>query len=151
MSLHGFRFSLTLNRKKGRDVTLENIVVGFFATFITLPILAWYLVYIVTAKWTKRKGKALRLAADVSTVLFIAAVHFLIIAIWGKSLFWILLVIILISAIGCTILHYKKRKDVQFFRLLRGIWRFNFILFGLGYVILSVCGIVLILYSTFVL
>ncbi|MDA3131014.1 DUF3397 domain-containing protein [Aliibacillus thermotolerans] len=129
---------------------MGDILAGVVATIITVPILAWYLVYIVTVKWTKRKGKAIRLAADVSTILFIAAVHFLIIAIWGESLFWVLLVIILLAGVGCTIIHYKNKHDVEFFRLLRGIWRFNFILFGIGYVILSVCGIVLFLLSTFV-
>ncbi|MFB4162561.1 DUF3397 domain-containing protein [Alteribacillus sp. JSM 102045] len=125
------------------------MMVFMFATILTLPFLAWYIVYIITVKWTKRKGKAVRLAADLSTILFIASVHFLANAIWGESFFWVILIIILLIAAIFTILHYRSREEVEFVKLVKGIWRFNFFLFFSGYLFLCFYGLASRLLSAF--
>ncbi|WP_245917776.1 DUF3397 domain-containing protein [Alteribacillus bidgolensis] len=128
---------------------LIDVMVFLFATMITLPFLAWYIVYIITVKWTKRKGKAIRLAADSSTILFIGSVHFLANAIWGESFFWIIIIIILLIAAIFTILHYRSREEVEFVKLMKGIWRFNFFLFFTAYFLLAFYGLTSYLFSAF--
>nr|WP_275899551.1 DUF3397 domain-containing protein [Bacillus piscicola] len=116
---------------------------------LTIPFLAWYLVYIITVKWTKQKSKAVRLAADFSTVLFILSVHFLMMAIWNNSYFWLILLVILLTAALFTIVHYRTRHDIEVMKLVKGIWRFTFFLFCGGYILLSFYGIVSYLLSAF--
>lgn len=128
---------------------LSSFFVFILATMISIPFLAWYGVYIVTVKWTKQKGKAVRLAADTSTLLFILSVHFLILAIWGKSMFWFLILIVLAIAIVFTILHYRSHEEVEFLKLMKGIWRFTFFLFCSAYVVLFIYGMISYLLSAF--
>ncbi|SFE41158.1 DUF3397 domain-containing protein [Alteribacillus iranensis] len=128
---------------------MSSFFVFILATMISIPFLAWYGVYIVTVKWTKQKGKAVRLAADTSTLLFILSVHFLILAIWGKSMFWFLILIVLAIAIVFTILHYRSHEEVEFLKLMKGIWRFTFFLFCSAYVVLFIYGMISYLLSAF--
>ena len=128
---------------------LSSFFVFILATMISIPFLAWYGVYIITVKWTKQKGKAVRLAADASTLLFILSVHFLILAIWGKSMFWFLILIVLAIAIVFTILHYRSHEEVEFLKLMKGIWRFTFFLFCSAYVVLFIYGMISYLLSAF--
>ncbi|WP_026700133.1 DUF3397 domain-containing protein [Salibacterium aidingense] len=129
---------------------MSNLLILIGAALLTLPLLAWYLVYIMVAKVTKNKGKAIRTAADTTTILFITAVHLLVMEIWGESYFWLLLLIILTTAVFFTIIHYRSGQDVEFMRLIKGIWRFTFFLFLAGYIILAGYGWGLSLLSAFI-
>jgi hypothetical protein len=120
---------------------VSNAVAWFLATFVTLPILAFYLIYIVCVKTTRNKKRSFKLAVDLSTILFIISVHFIVYEIWEVSLFGFILLLILIIAIIFTIIHWKIAEDIQLSKLLRGIWRFNFLLFFLIYFLLSIYGL----------
>lgn len=125
---------------------MNNVLAWTLATILTLPVLFFYLVYIVTVKLNKNKKKAFRLAVDASTIVFIASVHFLIIEVWGKSLLWLIFVLILIVAIVFTIINWKITEEIQPRRLIRGVWRFNFMLFFVIYFFLAFYGLVLRIY-----
>ncbi|WLR59660.1 DUF3397 family protein [Guptibacillus hwajinpoensis] len=49
---------------------MENLLSWIVATAVTIPLLAWYLVYIITVKTTRKKKFSFRLAVDVSTIFF---------------------------------------------------------------------------------
>ncbi len=117
------------------------------ATFITLPILFFYLVYFVTVKMNKNKKRAFRLAVDLSTIFFILATNFIIKEIWDVSLFWVIIVVMLMIAIVFTIIHWKLAEDILLSKMLRGIWRFHFLLFFALYIILSLYGLIFKIYQ----
>ncbi|MFV8827045.1 DUF3397 domain-containing protein [Alkalihalobacterium sp. APHAB7] len=127
---------------------MSSAFAWFIATVVTLPIVGWYLVYIITVKITKKKSYSIRLAADISLVFFILAVYFISYEIWKQSFLWIILIVFFAVAICFTIIHWKVAKDVHLVRLFRGIWRFNFILFFLAYILLSTFGFITRIFSS---
>jgi uncharacterized membrane protein YozB (DUF420 family) len=67
-----------------------SVVSSLIATFITVPILVYILIFIISKVKTKNHRRAIQIALDFSTVFFILSVHFLILAIWGKSFLWVI-------------------------------------------------------------
>lgn len=122
---------------------MNSAIAWFFATLITVPLVAFYLIYIITVKTTKSKIISIKLTVDLSTILFILAVYFIAHEIWNISLFWFLLLTVISVAIIFTIIHWKFSNDIYLPKLLKGIWRLNFILFFLAYIILSIYGLLL--------
>ncbi|SFP04242.1 DUF3397 domain-containing protein [Salibacterium halotolerans] len=116
---------------------------------LTFPPAVWYLVYISVVKTTKNKGKALRRASDSTAVLFIAAAALLLHQITGDSYVWLLIVIILLTAVVFTIIHYRTMHDIECKRLLKGIWRFTFFLYFCVYLLLCFYLLGTSLLSTF--
>lgn len=132
---------------KERSHKMTNAVAWILATIVTLPLLAFYLIYLVSVKTTKDKKSSLKLAVDISTVSFIAAVYFIAFEIWSQSLLWLILLIILVAASIFTFIHWKVSEDIQFLKLVKGIWRLNFLLFFVMYFILSLYGLYIRIFS----
>ncbi|WP_100404575.1 DUF3397 domain-containing protein [Bacillus solitudinis] len=122
---------------------MSNAFAWFLATLITVPILAWYFFYIVTVKLTKNKQRSIRFAADCSCVLFMASVYFILLELSGQSFFWMILMLFFLIAFIFTVIHWKVAEDIYTGKLLRGIWRFNFIVFFSLYIVLSGFGLFL--------
>lgn len=114
---------------------------GIVATFITIPILGYLMVFIISKQITRKHRKSVHIALDVSTLLFIISVHFLVISIWDRSFLWLILLLILAIAIVIVLIHWKVKEEIQFPLVFRGFWRFNFILFFSIYVVLICLGL----------
>ncbi|WP_233254285.1 DUF3397 domain-containing protein [Salipaludibacillus keqinensis] len=114
----------------------------FVATFVTVPLLGLYLVYIVTVKITKKKQYSLKKAVDSSAILFIISVYFLVLEIWNFEMGWYIALFFLMSAVIFTIYHWKRYEDIQMKRVLKGVWRFQFVIFFFSYGLLVVYGLV---------
>ncbi len=125
---------------------MSNALAWIVATFVTMPILALYFIYLISIKTTKNKKRSLKLAVDYSTILFIIAVYFIVYEIWTKSFFWIIMIVILIIGMIFTIIHWKVSEDIQLGKLLIGIWRVNFLLFFFAYLLLSLYGLFISVY-----
>ena len=121
---------------------MENLLSWIVATAVTAPLLAWYLVYIITVKMTRKKKFSFRLAVDLSTIFFILSVHFILIELVGQSFLWVILLMIIGAAGAFTILHWKTKDDIQIHKVIKGAWRFNFLLFSTGYIVLLLIGLV---------
>jgi hypothetical protein len=126
---------------------VSNALAWIVATFVTLPIFAFYLVYIISVKTTKNKRKSVKLAVDTSACFFIIAVYFVAYEIWAQSLFWLIIIFIIVVAMIFTIIHWKVSEDIQLGKLLKGIWRFNFLFFVFVYIFLSIYGLFIRVYS----
>lgn len=138
--------NLFIRRLKGRSIEWgSKNVTGFFssiiATFVTIPLLGYIIVFVICKLVTKQHRKSVRMAIDVTTLLLILAVHYFIIAIWDISLLWVILLIMLFVAVIFVIVHWKIKHDIQFSIIFRGYWRFNFLLFSFFYIILIVYGL----------
>ncbi|MCA0174411.1 DUF3397 domain-containing protein [Bacillus sp. RAR_GA_16] len=75
-------------------------------------------------------------------MFFILSVHFILIELVGKSFLWVILLMIIGAAGAFTVLHWKTKDDIQIHKVIKGAWRFNFLLFSTGYVLLLLIGLV---------
>jgi hypothetical protein len=116
---------------------LSSIISIFFA----LPFLGFLLVFIITKLVTNNNRKSVHRALDYTTILFVISVHFLIETIWGKSLFWLIILIMILIAMIFVFVHWKVKEEIVLRKVLKGFWRFNFILFLLAYITLTLFGL----------
>jgi hypothetical protein len=116
---------------------LSSIISIFFA----LPFLGFLLVFIITKLVTNNNRKSVHKALDYTTILFVISVHFLIETIWGKSLFWLIILIMILIAMIFVFVHWKVNEEIVLRKVLKGFWRFNFILFLLAYITLTLFGL----------
>lgn len=120
---------------------MEELLVIIAATLVTIPLIGFYLVYIISVKLLKDKVFALKLAADCTSVLFIIAVYFIIFEIWDLRLAWLFILFFLFTAIAFTFLHWKKYEDIQISKVFKGVWRFQFIFYITIYFVLIIYGL----------
>ena len=121
-------------------------MISFFssiiATFVTIPLLGYFLVFIICKQVTKQHKKSVHMALDVSTFLFIISVHYLILAIWEQSFLWVIFLSLLVLAIIFVLLHWKIKHEINLPLVFKGFWRFNFLVFFTAYVVLTVIGLI---------
>ena len=120
---------------------MEELLVIIAATLVTIPLIGFYLVYIISVKISKDKVFALKLAADGTTVLFVIAVYFIVFEIWDLRLAWLFILFFLVTAIAFTLLHWKKYEDIEISKVVKGVWRFQFIFFFVVYFVLIIYGL----------
>lgn len=121
---------------------VELVVSWVVATLVTLPIIGYIIVFIVAKKWTKNHRRSVQMAMDLSTIFFIVSVHYLILAIWDKHLFWMILLMVLAIACSVVVVHYKMNQEIVFEKVLKGFWRLNFMCFFCVYSFLFIYGVI---------
>ncbi|MEY8751364.1 DUF3397 domain-containing protein [Alkalicoccobacillus gibsonii] len=120
---------------------------AFIATVVTIPALGWYLIYISTVKLTRQKRKAIKWASDFSAVLFMAAVYFIMEQLWEPTSVWLVLALFFSVAITFTVIYWNVMEDFYATKLLKGIWRLNFLIFVSIYILLSGYGLIRSIFS----
>jgi hypothetical protein len=110
--------------------------------FFTLPFLGTLFVFFVIKLVAKNSRKSLQKALDYTTILFIISVHFLIVTIWGKSFFWLIILVMIFIAMVFVFVHWKVKEEIVLKKVMKGFWRFNFILFLLAYIALTLYGLI---------
>lgn len=121
---------------------MSSLIAGFAATIITLPVIGWLIFYIIMKLITNDNKKSFFFAVNISTFLLIFSVHFIAKEIWGQSFLGIILAVLIGIAMVFVFLHWKFRQEIQFRRVMRGFWRFSFLLFFSAYIILVIAGLV---------
>lgn len=121
---------------------MSGLVSTLLTTFLTLPFLGFLLVLFICKLITKNTRKSVHKALDYTTVLFILSVHFLILVLWGKSLFWLIILIMIFIAMAFVIVHWKVKEEIVIKKVMKGFWRFNFIIFFLAYITLTLYGLI---------
>ncbi len=85
---------------------------------------------------------SVRISVDISTILFIVSVHFLIHTIWGISMIWAIFLVLIMVALTVVIVHYKVKEEIVMNKVVRGFWKLNFIIFSFAYIVLVIYGLV---------
>lgn len=116
----------------------SNIV----AAFITIPLLGYLVVFIISKLVLKNHRKAVRLAIDWSTILLVFAVHHLILVIWNQSYLWLLFLLVIFVALSFVLIHWKTKREILFLPIIKGVWRMNFLLFLTAYLCLIAFGLI---------
>ncbi|WP_370225111.1 DUF3397 domain-containing protein [Cytobacillus sp.] len=115
---------------------------SLIATLVTIPLLGYLAVFIISKQITKKHKRSVHIALDVSTLLLIMAVHYLIIVIWDKSYLWMIVLSLLITAVTFIIMHWRIKQEINLRVLFKGFWRFNFLLYFTAYIVLIFIGLV---------
>ncbi|MDN3014858.1 DUF3397 domain-containing protein [Paenibacillus sp. BSR1-1] len=121
---------------------MSSIISTILTLFITLPFLGLFVIFLIFKLVTKNTRKSVHKALDYTTVLFIFSVHFLILTIWDKSLFWLIILIMIVIAMMFVLVHWKVKEEIIIKKVMKGFWRFNFILFFLVYISLTLYGLI---------
>jgi hypothetical protein len=120
---------------------LNLFISSIITIFLTVPLLGFFIIFIINKLITKNSRKSFHKALDYSTILFIMAVHFLVVTIWGKSLFWLILLVLIMIAMVFVLIHWKIRGEIILPKVFKGFWRFNFLIFFVAYISLTLFGI----------
>lgn len=120
------------------SIIISNVITLFFV----VPILGYILLFVLFKMFTKNHRKSVHRALDYSTIFFILSVHFLVLTIWGKSMLWLILILMSCIGIMFIIIHWKAKGEVMILQVLRGFWRFNFLLFFFAYIGLVFFGMI---------
>ncbi|MCS0787330.1 DUF3397 domain-containing protein [Cytobacillus pseudoceanisediminis] len=115
---------------------------SLIATLVTIPLLGYLAVFIISKQITKKHKRSVHIALDVSTLFFILAVHYLIVVIWDKSYLWMIVLSLLITAVTFIIMHWRIKQEINLRALFKGFWRFNFLLYFTAYIVLMFIGLV---------
>jgi Protein of unknown function (DUF3397) len=121
---------------------MSNIMSFVIATFVTVPIIGYIISFIIAKQITKNHRMSVRISVDISTILFILSVHFLIHAIWGISMIWAIFLVLIMVALTVVIVHYKVKEEIVMTKVVRGFWKLNFFIFSGAYFILVIYGMV---------
>lgn len=113
---------------------------SFISIFIMLPFLGYFLSFILVKQLTRNHRRAVSIAIDITTLILIISVHFLIKGIWGQSLLWLIILIILMIGLVFVIFYRSVRDEIEYSRVFKGFWRLNFLFFTTIYIILFVYG-----------
>lgn len=127
--------------KKGGNI-LSVILSSIISIFFTVPFLGFIIVFFVSKFVTKNTRKSVHKALDFTTILFIISVHFLIVTILGKSLIWLIILVMIVIAMVFVFVHWKVKEEIILKTVMKGFWRFIFLLFLLAYITLTLYGLV---------
>ncbi|WP_286231407.1 DUF3397 domain-containing protein [Neobacillus mesonae] len=117
---------------------LSNVITLLFS----MPMIGFLFIFFIYKLVSKNTRKSVHKALDYTTILFIISVHFLIKTIWGHSLLGMILLFIIMIAMVFVIVHWKVKGEIDFKKVMKGFWRFNFIFFFLAYISLTVFGLI---------
>ncbi|RSK26930.1 DUF3397 domain-containing protein [Bacillus sp. HMF5848] len=121
---------------------MSAVLTTIITVLVLIPFVG-HLIFYVVARWvTENNKRAFLLATDFSTFLFIVAVYYLTIVIWDKSFLLFILLILTVSFLLFIFIDWKTREEIVLPRVLRFFWRFTFLLFFTGYIVLVVYGII---------
>jgi hypothetical protein len=121
---------------------VSGIFSSIIASFVTIPLLGYIIVFVISKCLTKKHHKSVRIALDFTTCFLVLAVHYLIKAIWGISLLWVIFIVMILVAVLFVLMHWKTRQEIDFVKVLKGFWRFNFLLFSCAYLLLLIYGLI---------
>ncbi|RFB19161.1 DUF3397 domain-containing protein [Bacillus sp. HNG] len=121
---------------------MVDFFAGIAATFVTIPLLGFVLVYLISRFIIKSTRKSFFLSVDVTTVFFLIAVHYLLLVIVGKSMLWLILLILLMSILIIGYMTWRKNHEIETVKVLRKSWRFVFLASTVAYFLLLLIGLV---------
>ncbi|EJI6715874.1 DUF3397 family protein, partial [Listeria innocua] len=90
------------------------------AIIIILPVVVFVLTLFLARFKFRKPQRRIMLAADLSTIFLIIAVHFFMIVIFNRSFLLYILLFLFILGIVIVVLAAKKEGEIQFRKILRG-------------------------------
>jgi hypothetical protein len=120
---------------------VSTIVSSILALLITIPIIGYLLVFVIVKQATKNHRTAVRYGIDVTTMILLFAVHYMLLVIFNQSFFWMILIALLVIGVMFVLLHWHVKKEIIISKVLKGYWRLNFLLLSIAYFVLLMYGL----------
>ncbi|WP_261133893.1 DUF3397 domain-containing protein [Bacillus sp. Marseille-Q3570] len=120
-----------------------DFLLGSLGILVTVPLLAWIMVYWITRKITRQQKRSFMVATDVTTFFLIISVMVILYTIWENTFLWPIVILILLIVISITVLYWKRDEDIGLSKIMKTAWRLNFLLFSSGYLVLCLYGLVI--------
>jgi hypothetical protein len=120
---------------------MPGLFSAFVATLITVPMIGYLAVFIISKQITGNHRRSVNMAIDFSTFLLVLSVHFLTITIWDRSFLWLIMIILFGLAAIFVWIHWKFKEEIVMPRVFKGFWRFNFLIFFSAYIVLVLYGL----------
>ncbi|RWZ60704.1 DUF3397 domain-containing protein [Halobacillus fulvus] len=126
---------------------MSDWLVLIVASVLTMPIPFLIVFYFFARKWNKYKRKAVHQTANLTTPVFILAVHVLLLVLFDRSFFSYIVIFLLLLLGLSMVIQYKLHEELRLRRAFKGFWRVSFLLFIVSYLGLSFYGVVARLFS----
>ncbi|WP_246940214.1 DUF3397 domain-containing protein [Bacillus pinisoli] len=112
-----------------------------FATVITAPLLGFVVIFTVLRSVLSSKKRAFHYSVDATTLLLMISVYFLGKVIFNITLLTPIIVFTLLIAIIFVFINWKVREEIHIQKVIKGVWRFNFLFFFICHIVLMIWGI----------
>lgn len=127
-------------------LTLATYMITVLLTF---PLLIFLILSVLFKRWPRTEKHAIRLAADITTPLFLGAVSFLWFEVWSAGSYWVFVTILLLVGAMFTYYYAKVYEELQPKKLVKGLWRLLFILVMPIYLVVFTYGFVSSMFTYF--
>jgi hypothetical protein len=121
---------------------MTSLLAWIFATIITVPLLGFILVFSILRLVVDQKRRAFHYSIDITTLLLIISVYFLGQVVFGISLLAHILIFTLAMGIIFVFINWKVNEEVKIRKVIKGVWRCNFLFFIIFNLVFIVYGIV---------
>ena len=122
---------------------MVNYIGMIIAFLITFPIIPTLIIYKISEKIVRHKWRALHIAINWTTILYILATITMLNIIFEKQFIGIILCLILLLLVIIIIWQWKTRTEVLFNRAIKILWRLCFLIFLVAYMMIATYGIVI--------
>ncbi|NGP44353.1 DUF3397 domain-containing protein [Bacillaceae bacterium SIJ1] len=124
------------------------MLISLLAVMMICPPFVFVLLWFILRKRVGNR-KAFFLTVDLTTILFIFSVHFLLMDLLRISLFWFLVIVICLIIAGFVIRQWRLGERIELWKALRSTWRLSFLIFATGYWLLLFIGVVIHIVALF--
>jgi hypothetical protein len=121
---------------------MTSLLSWLFATIVTVPLIGFLLVFSILRLVVDHKRRAFHYSIDITTLLLILSVYFLGQVVFGISLLAPILIFTLVIGIIFIFLNWKVSEEINIRKVIKGVWRCNFLFFLLFYLVFILYGIV---------
>ncbi|GGH74463.1 hypothetical protein JOD43_000281 [Pullulanibacillus pueri] len=119
-----------------------TLFIYLFAVLIAAPMVTLFALYWLFKGIFKEAKKALHWSVDITTFFTILSVDVVMYGIWHHHFFGRILFAFILIAFLFTGLNWIFKDNIQPKKLIRGAWRFNFLIFMSLYIVLIIYGLI---------
>lgn len=117
-------------------------VTHIISFFITVPMVASFIVYVISMGRLGNPWKAIHMMVDWTTLFYILAVMIMLFVLFERHFFGDILIFLLMALSVIIFNQWKKERDIQLKKAVKLLWRISFLLFFFLYGCLTVLGII---------
>lgn len=117
-------------------------VTHIISFFITVPMVASFIVYVISMGRLGNPWKAIHMMVDWTTLFYILAVMIMLFVLFERHFFGYILIFLLMALSVIIFNQWKKERDIQLKKAVKLLWRISFLLFFFLYGCLTVLGII---------
>lgn len=117
------------------------IIIGIIAFFVTFPLAAWLLFFVLFRILLKSKKKSFLLSADAAAIFFAVSFWIKLSVIWHHQSFLWLLCLYLLLFLATAGLQFVFTDEIKWMKALKMMWRSSFLIFFLLSESMAIIGV----------